>query len=156
MTTEQPETLVYSNDKLCTSMDERGLHVFDLDSIPFQPARRRPTSAATPEEHERQSAGVEHKWLIYPQPGDDRPPVVIIKFPPGYRFPHHWHSEGEFVVVLKGSMTIGEKEVGPGGMAWTDPRTVYGAESAGPDGVEFLLFRRAFATTTLVEEDPVD
>jgi quercetin dioxygenase-like cupin family protein len=156
MATTPEADLVHSNDKLCSSMAERGLHLFDVENIPFQPARRRPTSTGSEEDHRRQSAGVEHKWLIYPEPGEDRPPVVIIKFPPGYRFAHHWHSEGEFVVVLKGSMTIGDEEVGPGGMAWTDARTIYGAEAAGPEGVEFLLFRRAFATTNLVEEEPRD
>jgi quercetin dioxygenase-like cupin family protein len=144
--------LVESNDKVCTSMDERGLHVFDLDAIPFEPARRRPTAEGTDDDHVRRSAGVEHKWLIYPKEGEDRPPAVIIKFPPQYRFPHHWHSEGEFVVVLKGSMMIGDEVAGPGTMAWTDAHTIYGAEAAGPEGVEFLLIRRAFATTTLVEE----
>ncbi|MCX4095679.1 cupin domain-containing protein [Nocardia sp. alder85J] len=133
-------------------MAERGIHLFDVENMPFEPAKRRPTTTVTDEEHRAQSAGVEHKWLIFPEPGADRPPVVIVKFPPNYRFPQHWHSEGEFIVVLEGTMTIGGHEAGPGAMAWTDANTVYGAEAAGPDGVEFLLFRRAFATTTLVEE----
>jgi hypothetical protein len=46
---------------------------------------------------------------------------------------------------------FGGQEIGPGAMAYNDARTIYGAEAAGPDGCEFLMIRRAFAVTTIVE-----
>jgi len=148
------DEVVDSNEQVCENLTERGLHVFDLANIPWEPPRRRP--GATEQRRADHHSGVEEKWLVYPETGSDRFPITIVRFPPNFTFPRHWHTEGEFIMVLQGSMRVGERTLGPGGCAYNDARTIYGAEAAGPDGCEFLMIRRAFAVTTLVDDDPGD
>ncbi|WP_433598291.1 hypothetical protein ACQPXH_21260 [Nocardia sp. CA-135953] len=54
------------------------------------------------------------------------------------------------MLILRGSAAVGDQEVGSGGMAYNDARTIYGAEAAGPDGCDFLMIRRAWARNTVV------
>jgi quercetin dioxygenase-like cupin family protein len=134
---------------------ERGLHVFDLDALPWTPPLQRPVRGAEPLLPEDDTRPVEEgqvweKALMYPLPGEDRFPISIVRFPPGFTFPRHWHTDGEFVMLLSGTANFAGREVGPGAMAYNDARTVYGAEAAGPDGCEFLMIRRAWAETTIV------
>jgi hypothetical protein len=72
--------------------------------------------------------------------------------PPNYRFPRHWHTHGELVVILKGSATFAGHELEVGDIAYNDSRSVYGSEAAGPEGVEFLMVRRARSRVTVVDE----
>jgi redox-sensitive bicupin YhaK (pirin superfamily) len=99
------------------------------------------------------NSGVQEKWFVKPAPDDDRFPVSAIRFTPGYTFARHWHTEGEFVLILRGSATVGDQEVQVGGMAYNDARTIYGAEAAGPEGCDFLMIRRAWARNTVVATD---
>ena len=145
-----PEDVVDSNERVCETLAERGLHVFDLEALPWEPPRPRPGSS--PRDHGSHEGGAEEKWLVYPEPQSDRFPITIVRFPPGFTFPRHWHTEGEFITVLRGSMNVGDRTLGPGDCAYNDARTIYGAEAAGPDGCEFLMIRRAFAVTTLVDD----
>jgi hypothetical protein len=138
----------YGEDRICESMDEPGFHVFDLDDLEWEtPAKREMANAdlAPP-------SVVKEKWLVRPDESKDRMPISIIKFPPNYKFPRHWHQHGEFVMILKGSAFFAGRELKVGDMAYNDSRTVYGSEEAGPDGVEFLMIRRAFSTTTIVRD----
>jgi hypothetical protein len=124
----------------------RGVHIVHLDDLPWSmPA---PRAGRDPEA--TRSSGVLEKWVVRPAPDDDRFPVSVIRFPPGYVFPSHWHTEGEFILILRGSATVGDRQIGIGGMAYTDARTIYGAEAAGPDGCDFLMIRRARARNTVV------
>lgn len=124
----------------------RGVHIAHLSDLPWStPA---PRAGRDPEA--TRSSGVLEKWVVRPAPDDDRFPVSVIRFPPGYVFPSHWHTEGEFIMILRGSATVGERQVGVGAMAYTDARTIYGAEAAGPDGCDFLMIRRARARNTVV------
>jgi len=142
--------VVDSNERVCETLAERGLHVFDLEALAWEPPRPRP--GATGSRRTDHHGGAEEKWLVYPEQGSDRFPITIVRFPPDFTFPRHWHTEGEFIMVLRGSMNVGERTLGPGECAYNDARTIYGAEAAGPDGCEFLMIRRAFAVTTLVDE----
>jgi hypothetical protein len=124
----------------------RGVHIAHLGDLPWStPA---PRAGRDPEA--TRSSGVLEKWVVRPAPDDDRFPVSVIRFPPGYVFPRHWHTEGEFILILRGSATVGDRQIGIGGMAYTDARTIYGAEAAGPDGCDFLMIRRALARNTVV------
>jgi hypothetical protein len=145
-----PDGLVDSNDRVCETLAERGLHVFDLNSLPWESPRPRP--GAAPRARGEHSSGAEEKWLVFPEEGSDRFPITFVRFAPNFVFPRHWHTEGEFMMVVRGSMKIGDRTLGPGGCAYNDARTIYGAEAAGPDGCDFLLIRRAFAITTLADE----
>jgi quercetin dioxygenase-like cupin family protein len=141
--------IIDSTERVCASLDERGLHVFDLESLPWEPPRPRPGSTPRADRHDN---GVAEKWLVFPEPDSDRFPITIVRFPANFTFPRHWHTEGEFIMVLKGSMNVGERTLGPGDSAYNDARTIYGAEAAGPEGCEFLMIRRAFAVTSLVDD----
>jgi hypothetical protein len=146
------DPLIDSNDEVCASLMERGLHVFDVDALEWEVPRPRPGSPPRPAGEHAHADAPREKWLVFPEPDSDRFPIVIVRFPPNYVFPRHWHTEGEFVMVLKGSMRVGDRELGSGGTAYNDAFTIYGAEAAGPEGCEFLLIRRAFAKTTMASE----
>lgn len=141
-----------SNGAGLPDLSVRGLHVFDLDAIPWDAPSRRPGSNEVQEYAEQ---GVQEKWLVKPDPDDptnDRFPISVVRFPPHFVFPAHVHTEGEMIVVLKGTAHVGGRELGPGEIAYNDAHTVYGAEAAGADGCEFLMVRRAYAKTTVVED----
>jgi hypothetical protein len=138
----------YGEDRICTSMDELGFHMFDLEALPWETpkgqGRIKGQAELVPE------GVVKEKWLVRSDETRDRMPVSVIQFPPNYRFPRHWHTHGEFIVVLKGTAIFAGHELKPGDMAYNDSRTVYGSEMAGPDGVEFLMIRRAASANTVV------
>ncbi|MBV9662234.1 MAG: cupin domain-containing protein [Acidimicrobiales bacterium] len=142
-------------DEVAAARGQRGLHLFDLDHLPWTQPLVRPVEGrepVMPEEDSRplEDGGVWEKALVYPLPGEDRFPISIVKFPPHYSFPRHWHTDGEFIRILSGSAHFAGRDLGPGAMAYNDARTVYGAEAAGPEGCEFLMIRRAWAVTTIV------
>jgi redox-sensitive bicupin YhaK (pirin superfamily) len=127
----------------------RGVHVIDPDAVAWSyPA---PRAGRDPEA--TRNSGVQEKWFVKPTADDDRFPVSAIRFGPGYTFARHWHTEGEFMLILRGSATVGDQRVGTGSMAYNDARTIYGAEAAGPEGCDFLMIRRAWARNTVVMTD---
>jgi quercetin dioxygenase-like cupin family protein len=142
-------------DERAFGRSDRGLHILDPESLPWTPPLVRPVEGREPLLPENDTRpldddGVWEKALIYPLPGEDRFPISIVRFPPNFRFHRHWHTDGEFVRILKGSANFAGTELQPGAMAYNDARTVYGAEAAGPGGCEFLMIRRAWAVTTIV------
>jgi hypothetical protein len=145
-----PADVVDSQDQ-AVDIDRRGLHLFDLDALPWDDPAPRPGQPRG-ESARRHSAGVQEKWLVKPKEGEDRFPISVVRFPPNFVFPKHWHTEGEFILMLKGSANFAGQMIGPGAMGYNDARTVYGAEAAGPEGCEFLMIRRAWSRTTIVEE----
>jgi len=142
----------YGHDHIATGIEDRGMHIFDVDAIPWAvPAPRDIRGPAPVAEPGSGAPTVEERWLVRPEPGEDRFPISIMKFPPNYSFPRHWHTDGEFIQILKGSAIFAGHVLNPGDMAYNDARIVYGSEAAGPDGCEFLLIRRAWAVTTVVD-----
>ncbi|MWA03316.1 hypothetical protein F8568_023635 [Actinomadura sp. LD22] len=127
----------------------RGVHL--IDPVLIEWAYPAPRAGRDP--METRNSGVQEKWFVKPSRDDDRFPVSAIRFRPGYVFTRHWHTEGEFILIQRGSATVGDQEVGRGGMAYNDARTIYGAEAAGPDGCDFLMIRRAWARNTVVATD---
>jgi uncharacterized cupin superfamily protein len=155
MTGTQAQVIDTGENILAGSWDVRGLHILDPDAQPWRPPMVRPTQGREPlrpEDDTRDPVDgqVWEKGLMYPMPGEDRFPISIVKFPPNYLFGRHWHTDGEFVLILNGSADFAGNVLGPGAMAYNDARTVYGAEAAGPEGCEFLMIRRAWAHTTMV------
>jgi hypothetical protein len=136
-------------DAAVTPLTGRGVHIIDPDAVPWSyPA---PRAGRDPEA--TRNSGVREKWFVRPAADDDRFPVSAIRFGPGFTFARHWHTEGEFMLILRGSAIVGDQPVGPGGMAYNDARTIYGAEAAGPEGCDFLMIRRAWARNTVVPAD---
>jgi hypothetical protein len=146
----RPPDVIDSQDRV-VGIDERGLHLFDLEALPWDAPAPRPGQPASASAR-RHSTGVEEKWLVKPGEGEDRFPISIVRFPPNFVFPKHWHTEGEFIMILKGSANFAGQEIGVGAMAYNDARTIYGAEAAGPEGCEFLMIRRAWSKTTITDE----
>jgi len=150
-----PPDVVDREEIAAVTRAERGLHLHDLEAIPWTPTVVRPIRGRAPllPEDDRRPVVEGELWekaLVYPLPGEDRFPVTIIRFPPHFTFARHWHTDGEFVMILSGTANFAGRHLGTGDMAYNDARTVYGAESAGPRGCDFLLVRRAWAETNIV------
>ena len=97
-------------------------------------------------------------WAVFPDgtrtcrihlgEAEDGPAVVAVEFPPGHRFEPHYHACHYVSVVVEGSVVVGRKEFGVGGIRAQEAGTVYGPETVGPNGLrQFLVFgdRRAAA-----------
>lgn len=70
---------------------------------------------------------------------DDGPAVVAAEFPPGHRFAPHYHQCHYVSVVVEGSVVVGRKEFGTGGIRAQEAGAVYGPETVGPNGLRQLL-----------------
>ena len=148
----EADIIDYGHDHIATGIEDRGMHIFDPDAMEWgDPAPRDIRGVDAAPSGQNGSPAVQEKWLIKPEPGEDRFPISIMKFPPNFTFPRHWHTDGEFIQILRGSAIFAGRVLNPGDMAYNDARIVYGTEAAGPEGCEFLLIRRAWATTTVVD-----
>lgn len=133
--------------------DQRGLHVIDVDAMEWQVPFSRASAGNGRATTDAERAGAFEKPLVVPEGiGEDRPLVTMLRLPPNFSFPQHWHTEGEFIYILSGEAHFGSATLGPGGMAYADARCLYGAETAGDKGCEFLLIRRANSLTTVMVE----
>ena len=144
----------YGHDHIATGIEDRGMHIFDPDAMEWEePAPRdiRGLDGPGGPGADGSRSVVQEKWLVRPEPGEDRFPISIMKFPPNFTFPRHWRTDGEFIQILRGSAIFAGRVLNPGDMAYNDARIVYGTEAAGPEGCEFLLIRRAWAVTTVVD-----
>ena len=144
--TEYHDVVDYGEDRICDSIDDLGFHVLDPDAVEWEVPKRDHVVGLDPDS----PSVVVEKYLVRSDESKDRMPISIVKFPPNYRYPRHWHTHGEFVYILKGSAVFAGQVLEPGAMAYNDSRTVYGSEQAGPDGVEFLVIRRAHSENHVV------
>lgn len=78
--------------------------------------------------------------------GADFPQLVELRYQPNAEIQIHSHDEDEIIYVLKGSMRIGNRIVGPGSTL-TVPGGVFYGFHAGPDGLKILNFRPREDTT---------
>ena len=75
------------------------------------------------------------------EPGTDMDPQLVeLRFHAGEVVELHCHDEPEIMYILKGSMKLGSRTVGPGASITIAGGTFYGF-TAGPQGVHFLNFR---------------
>jgi quercetin dioxygenase-like cupin family protein len=146
----EPDVIDHGHDHIAADLDDRGMHIFDPDSMEWEDPAPRDIKGAGGVDDAAAGSGVQEKWLVRPRAGEDRVPISIMRFPPNFRFPRHWHTEGEFIQILRGTAIFAGRTLHPGDMAYNDARIVYGSEAAGPEGCDFLLIRRAWATTTVV------
>jgi hypothetical protein len=66
--------------------------------------------------------------------------VVIFSFPPNYVGKVHWHPADTVYVVRQGVFNVeGEGAYKVGDIRWVKAGTLYGPESAGPEGCEVML-----------------
>lgn len=66
----------------------------------------------------------------------------IVRIPPGFEGPVHSHDHAEIFMVLTGSCTFNGAALAPFDSTVVDAGEPYGF-AAGPDGVQFLVVRRA-------------
>ncbi|MDG2002763.1 MAG: hypothetical protein P8J20_05465 [Novosphingobium sp.] len=75
------------------------------------------------------------------EPGTESDPQLVeLRFHPHEEVELHSHDETEIMYILKGSMKLGEREVGPGTSITIEGGVFYGF-TAGAEGVHFLNFR---------------
>jgi len=95
--------------------------------------------------------------FILGDPNDDRSPAAnVLDMPPGYGIGFHTHPCDVVMLVLKGSLHVPGKVLGPGDGMIADANEFYGPEIAGPDGctrVEFFAEMRGFLEVTYQLED---
>jgi hypothetical protein len=68
------------------------------------------------------------------------PYVLLVRHPPNYIEPKHWHEADTVYIFTAGEMRVEDEEsYRPGDVRWVRAGTYYGPETAGPDGCEFYL-----------------
>jgi quercetin dioxygenase-like cupin family protein len=63
-----------------------------------------------------------------------------LDYHPGATFDLHAHDQDEIIYVVAGSMTLGNRTLGPGSSVYVAKDTLYGF-AAGPEGLRILVFR---------------
>jgi len=72
-------------------------------------------------------------------PTDEKAPTALIfTMPPGYVLPAHAHLCERFEIILEGTMTVDDVELGPGDVMIARSGEVYGPHIAGPQGCRTL------------------
>ena len=77
------------------------------------------------------------RWLVHPDTGNR---VMHVRSSSGRKAKPHWHLSDTLYIVTRGEMHVeGEEPYRTGDMRWVRGGFAYGAESPGPDGVDFLF-----------------
>jgi quercetin dioxygenase-like cupin family protein len=88
--------------------------------------------------------------------GDEPMSVIQVDYPPNAHIPAHTHDAPQVVVVIRGSIFQGRREIKAGNGYYT-PANVRYAVTSGPEGVSVLEVRRCTLgeyDTTWMEENP--
>lgn len=94
--------------------------------------------------------------------GDDpwdlsSPTVAVVKMPPGYELKRHAHDCHAAVVIVQGSLEMGDgRSLKVGDLDIHPRKEYYGPYTAGPDGCTFYEFLTTSELKTLVPEDQDD
>jgi anti-sigma factor ChrR (cupin superfamily) len=74
-------------------------------------------------------------FVLADDPGDDdAPAVVMLAMPPNYVLFRHAHVCHRFEVVVRGSLSVDGRTLGPGDVMTASPGELYGPHVAGPEG----------------------
>jgi len=68
------------------------------------------------------------------------PVAAMLEMPPGYVLPRHAHAVTRFEVIVKGSLTVGNRDYVAGDVMVSPPNEFYGPHIAGPDGCTTVEF----------------
>jgi quercetin dioxygenase-like cupin family protein len=91
---------------------------------------------------------------LYADPEGDGLSLGCYTFAPNFSFPRHHHDSDQIVLVVEGSMSLGNKVLNPGAGYFTRAGATY-SFTAGPAGVRILEFRPVSNfRTVIVEDDP--
>lgn len=72
--------------------------------------------------------------MLGDESSDDPPAVVVLEMPPGYVLFRHAHVCHRFEVIVKGSLSVDGRVLGPGEVMTARPGEWYGPHVAGPEG----------------------
>jgi hypothetical protein len=73
--------------------------------------------------------------FVLGDPADENSPVAgIFEMPPNFVLPRHAHPCERVEVVIKGSIDVGDRTLGPGDVMTASSGEPYGEHIAGPDG----------------------
>lgn len=91
-------------------------------------------------------------------PDDGQAPMAsVLYMPPGYVLWRHRHNCYRFEAIIKGSVTSGDRVLGPGDIMVTKPNEAYGPYTVGPEGmVTVEIFSRTdeMGFETVEDTDP--
>ncbi len=84
--------------------------------------------------------------------GDEKlgPWVSVAGLEPGYTVSPHSHTADEVIIILEGSMRVGDKECNAGSILYVEKNTPYGL-TVGPKGCKFINVRSGHAETNYVK-----
>jgi hypothetical protein len=71
----------------------------------------------------------------------DHPLAFLVKGPPGYVIPPHFHTVDQFQIFVGGSATLGKHAVVAGSVHYADAYTPYGPITATDEGFDYLTLR---------------
>ena len=71
----------------------------------------------------------------------DHPLAFLVKGPPAYVIPPHFHEIDQYQIFVGGSATLGKHAVQPGSVHYADAYTPYGPITATEDGFDYLTLR---------------
>jgi hypothetical protein len=71
----------------------------------------------------------------------DRPLAFLVKGPPAYVIPPHFHEIDQYQIFVGGGATLGKHAVLPGSVHYADAYTPYGPITATEDGFDYLTLR---------------
>jgi quercetin dioxygenase-like cupin family protein len=80
-------------------------------------------------------ASIRYKPLTFPR--TDVPSMQFIDYAPGHEDPVHSHDTGEVMIVIAGSLQLGDTTSGPGSAVYIPRDTPY-AIRAGDEGVRYF------------------
>jgi len=78
------------------------------------------------------------RFILGDRSQPDAPQVWIVKLPPGFVVPKHYHKTHRLEIVLEGSYTLGGTSRGPGELTFLSGSKVYGPMVVGAEGVTTL------------------
>jgi len=73
----------------------------------------------------------------------DHPLAFLVKGPPGYVIPPHFHDVDQYQIFVGGRATLGKHLVAAGSVHYADSHTPYGPITATEDGFEYITLRPA-------------
>ena len=111
------------------SAPEPAFRAFDDESVPLQRIKVQRNADGT-------ESAVWERWLAFRQD----PPYLSLyaRWDPGMVVRRHGHNGPHVLVVLSGSVRIGDRECGPGTHVELPVGAAFGPHVAGPDGCELF------------------
>jgi hypothetical protein len=83
-------------------------------------------------------------WFTMGEPDADPPTAVVLDLGPGEVIPRHAHGCERFEIIVRGTLDVGDRILGPGDVMRARAGEVYGPHVAGPEGCTTCEFFTSF------------